>query len=85
MTDARQLRLFADCPYGGCEDGYCACLEQDIDPDDFDDPEFEELDEETRQLLEDLLMGRVIYRHGRPRRVDTLPDIATYTPEGVPV
>ncbi|WAZ20223.1 hypothetical protein STRCI_001324 [Streptomyces cinnabarinus] len=27
----RQLAIFVDCPYGGCEDGYCACL--DVDPD----------------------------------------------------
>lgn len=31
MTDARQLQLFIGCPFGGCEDGYCACLEQDVD------------------------------------------------------
>ncbi|MCM1977169.1 hypothetical protein [Streptomyces sp. G1] len=30
---ARQLAIFVDCPYGGCEDGYCACLEVDLDDD----------------------------------------------------
>lgn len=43
-----QLAIFVDCPYGGCEEGYCACLEQDLD-EDFDepddDPELEDDDE----------------------------------------
>ncbi|MFE6362930.1 hypothetical protein ACFVP3_23390 [Streptomyces sp. NPDC057806] len=38
---ARTLPIFVDCPFGGCEDGYCACLEQDLD-DDFDPENFDE-------------------------------------------
>ncbi|MGC9540205.1 hypothetical protein [Streptomyces sp. UG1] len=44
MTDARQLQIFVDCPFGGCEDGYCACLEQDIDEDFYAELDDEEID-----------------------------------------
>lgn len=42
-----QPPVFVDCPYGGCEDGYCACLEQDLDDDGpYDDREPEDIDDE---------------------------------------
>lgn len=82
-----QLPIFVDCPYGGCEDGYCACLEQDLDPEDFDGSydglDLDELDEETRQMLADLLAGRAMVRRSRFRRIETVPvSIDTYTPPG---
>lgn len=43
MTSQFRLPIFVDCPYGGCEDGYCACLERALDEDDFDGP-YEDLD-----------------------------------------
>ncbi|NUR04367.1 MAG: hypothetical protein HOY79_50040 [Streptomyces sp.] len=68
MTDARQLPIFADCPYGGCEDGYCACLEQDVDPDD---------------LQAELDLCGEMYAVRRFRRIETVPiSIDEYPPEG---
>jgi hypothetical protein len=37
--------IFVDCPYGGRKDGYCACLEQDVD---------DELREELEAYSEEL-------------------------------
>lgn len=63
---ATQLLLF-DCPFGGCEDGYRACLEQDLDEDDGGDPE-------ELELLEALQPGAgLMFARGRARRVETVP------------
>jgi hypothetical protein len=61
-----QLLLFA-CPFGGCDDdGYCACLEEDVEA-------FDDLDDEGLDVLLD--------RHGRVRRIETVPiSIDDYQP-----
>ncbi|MGP4085449.1 hypothetical protein [Streptomyces sp. KR55] len=76
-----QLPIFTDCPYDGCEDGYCACLEQDLDPDDFDGS-YEDLDPEDLELLEALESGaELMFTRGRLRVVETVPiSIDTYEP-----
>ncbi|MEI5520718.1 hypothetical protein WB388_08895 [Streptomyces brasiliscabiei] len=85
MTGQLRLPIFVDCPYGGCEDGYCACLEQDLDdldPEDcddlHDDSDPDELDEETRRQLDELDAGRAVIYRGCFRPITTihLPDPA---------
>ncbi|KND29885.1 hypothetical protein [Streptomyces stelliscabiei] len=80
-----QLPFFVDCPYGGCEDGYCACLERDLD--DLDDLEVcGEYDPEDAELLEALQNGaQVITVRGRTRLVETVPiPIDNYPPQPAP-
>jgi hypothetical protein len=72
---AVQLPLFVDCPYGGCEDGYCACLEQDLDEGDFDPEDFDE------DMDDPYPEGEFIFARRRVRRVETVPiSIDTYEP-----
>ena len=75
MTGARQLAIFADCPYGGCEEGYCACLEQDVDEDYFAEVDPDDLKAELAACGE-------LYVH-RFRRIEDVPiSIDNYEPEG---
>lgn len=70
-----QLRLWTECPYGGCEDGYCACFECDLD-----DMEIcGEYDAEDAELLEAGV--EVLTVRGRTRRIETVPiPIDNYPP-----
>src|SRR3546814_2193588 len=72
VTPQLLLPIFVDCPYGGCEDGYCACLEQDLD-DDFDPEDFDD------DLVDDPYPeGEFIFAE---RRVETVPiSIDDYEP-----
>lgn len=67
MTDARRLQIFVDCPYGGCEDGYCACLEQDLDedfnPEDFDEGEYDDCDPDELSDLFGYVPERTVRRY----------------------
>lgn len=74
MTQLR-LPIFVDCPWGGCEEGYCACLEQDLAPENFADPSDDsegEPDEETQQMLDDLDAGRAVIYRGRFRPIQAV-------------
>lgn len=77
-----QLPIFVDCPYGGCEDDYCACLEQDLD----DIEVCGEYDPEDAELLEALRNGaQAITVRGRTRLVETVPiSIDNYPPQPAP-
>lgn len=77
-----QLPLFPGCPYGGCEDDYCACLECDLD----DIEICGELDPEDTELLEALQNGaEAITVRGRTRLVETVPiPIDNYPPQPTP-
>ncbi|MDX3294650.1 hypothetical protein PV569_13130 [Streptomyces scabiei] len=66
MTRVEQL---PGCPYGGCENGYCACLERDVEDLEIsgeEDPEDAELAAAIRAGAE------VMTGHGRIRLVETL-------------
>ncbi|MFF4548631.1 hypothetical protein ACFY1J_31100 [Streptomyces sp. NPDC001406] len=56
-----RLQIFADCPYGGCEDGYCACLERDID-EETDPDEIAEL-ADVYGLLDEHVPERTVRRY----------------------
>ncbi|MEH0431243.1 hypothetical protein QBB34_33935 [Streptomyces stelliscabiei] len=76
-----QLQLMPGCPFGGCEDGYCACFERDLD--DLDDLEVcGELDPEDAALAAAIRAGaEVMTDRGRIRVVETvLIPIDNYPP-----
>jgi hypothetical protein len=77
-----QLPIFVDCPYGACEDDYCACLEQDLD----DIEVCGEYDPEDAELLEALSNGaEAITVRGRTRLVETVAiPIDDYRPPSNP-
>jgi hypothetical protein len=76
VTSQLRLPIFVDCPYGGCEDGYCACLEEDLD-DDFDP---EDVDEDQDDSYPE---GEFTFVRSCLRSVETVPiSIDDYPPQG---
>ena len=75
-----RIQLMPGCPFGGCENGYCACFERDLD-----DLEIcGEYDPEDAELLED--EDEVLTVHGRDRRIETVPiPIDNYPPATDPL
>ncbi|MDX3202098.1 hypothetical protein [Streptomyces scabiei] len=64
-----RLQLIPDCPFGGCEDGYCACFECDLD----DLEVCGELDPQDAELAAAIRAGaEVMTDRGRLRLVETV-------------
>ena len=74
-----RIQLLPGCPFDGCENGYCACFERDLD-----DLEISgEYDPEDADLLEED-GDEVLTVRGRDRRIETVPIPIDHYPPTTP-